>query len=550
MSDEREKQQANQQKEAAETPSAAVRDVIVEPPETEAAANPTQDKTDSRTSDKIAGGEPGEDGAVEPEEGASAALRDDDGAGLFARLGNAFKGFFRGLRGLPVEIPPGEEGTIPVAEAAILQRKLEKRLAKAQAQSEELRAAVEQHQQGISERDASLKEAQRELKGVRAEAAEAEAGLRKETEAAQSEARAAGERIQRLQNELAGREARLGQRDADLEARDREITDLRRAAGEKERELAGQLGETRRELDTRAAELARTEEARAQGVVERDAARRRVEELEKELGQWRMELAARDETLAELRQRGAAAAARAKAELDEARGELEFTKSTLAEKESALELLLGEVKNQESESDRVRDEAAQQQAQLQAEIEEWKRKFDEAEAVMAGMRKELVKGLPKRAEFEELRTKAGQLERELAKKSAEAELLREDLIGLRRREAEAEERARKGDEAETQKAALQRDLQRQSVQIEALRDQFTEAQLKVEKLSAALRDFHGPAVSTIQAAAVYAESLAASLAMNETDRNDAQEMKQNVEKLRQTMQKLTAKLAELGVPHS
>ena len=51
-----------------------------------------------------------------------------------------------------------------------------------------------------------------------------------------------------------------------------------------------------------------------------------------------LELAARDDTITELRHRSTGVEAQAKAALDEARGELEFTKSTLAEKESGQEL--------------------------------------------------------------------------------------------------------------------------------------------------------------------------------------------------------------------
>ncbi|MGH9795794.1 MAG: hypothetical protein ACRD5G_13565 [Candidatus Acidiferrales bacterium] len=194
--------------------------------------------------------------------------------------------------------------------------------------------------------------------------------------------------------------------------------------------------------------------------------------------------------------------------------------------------------------------AAHREDQLRREIEDWRRKLAEAESAAQKLRSELAVTLPPRAEVEGLRAKAGRLERELAKKSEEADLLREDLIAQRRRAAEMDERARQAAEFEAQKASFQRESQRLSVQADALRDQFTEAQLKLEKLSAALREFHGPAVSALQAAAVYSESLAASLAMNETDRSDTQELKRSVELLRQTMQKLAAKLAELGIPHS
>ncbi|MGH9815764.1 MAG: hypothetical protein ACRD6I_06760 [Candidatus Acidiferrales bacterium] len=377
-----------------------------------------------------------------------AARQDDEDAGFFARIGNAFKGFFRGLRGLPVEIPLGEEGTIPVAKAAASQRKLKKRLARAQAKLDELRESLEQRNQELAERDAALREAA-------------------------------------------------------------------------------------------------LEEARKRGD-----ATRRCEDLEQELARWRTELAARDETIAEMRAQMTSTSERSKTELDETRGELQFTKSTLAEKESALDLLLGEVKNQEAEIDREREGAARRQEQLRAEIEDGRRKLVEAESAAHQLRSELSLALPPRAEAEGLRAKAAHVERDLAKKSEEADLLREDLIAQRRRAAEMDERAKQAGEFEAQKASFQRESQRLSVQAEALRDQFTEARLKLEKLSTALREFHGPAVSALQAAAVYSESLAGSLAMNETDRSDTQELKRSVELLRQTMQKLAAKLAELGIPHS
>ena len=425
--------------EAAEQPA---REALVEPPQADAATAASPESAGSRGPEGVA---PAAGHALQEELPAS---EDDEAVGFFARIGNAFKGFFRGLRGLPIEIPPGEEGTIPVAVAAASQKKLEKRLAKARAKLDGLRESLEQRNRELAERDAAMREAA-------------------------------------------------------------------------------------------------LEEAR-----KRDDATRRCEDLEQELARWRMELAARDGTIAEMRAQMASTSERSKTELDEARGELEFTKSTLAEKESALELLLGEVKNQEDEIDREREEAARQQEQLRAEVEEERRKLAEAESAAQKLRSELAVTLPPRAEVEGLRAKAGRLEREIAKKSEEADLLREDLIAQRRRAAEMDERARQAGEFEAQKASFQRESQRLSVQADALRDQFTEAQLKLEKLSAALREFHGPAVSALQAAAVYSESLAGSLAMNESDRSDTQELKRSVELLRQTMQKLAAKLAELGIPHS
>ncbi len=426
--------------EAAEQPA---REAIVEPPDAKPATAASSESVDSGAPEAHGPGAAGH--ALQDELPAS---EDAEAVGFFARIGNAFKGFFRGLRGLPIEIPLGEEGTIPVAEAAASERKLKKRLAKMQAKLDELRASLEQRTLEIAERDAAM------------------------------------------------------------------------------REVA-------------------LEEAQKRGD-----AMRRSEDLEQELARWRTELAARDETIAELRAQMTSTSERSQAELEEARGELEFTKSTLAEKESALGLLLGEVKNQEDEIDRERDEAARRQEQLRAEIEDGRRKLVEAESAAQKLCSEQSVTLPPRAEVEGLRAKAAHLERELAKKSGEADLLREDLIAQRRRAAEMDERAKQAGEFEAQKASFQRESQRLSVQAEALRDQFAEAQLKLEKLSAALREFHGPAVSALQATAVYSESLAGSLAMNETDRSDTQELKRSVELLRQAMQKLAAKLAELGIPHS
>lgn len=549
----------------ADSTGGQLRGAIVEPPEEELSAGepPSTEAAsfEESAAPDAAADEPASGAPSAEIDAASAPSTGDDREGFFARLGNAFRGFFRGLQGLPIEIPPGEEGTIPVVEANLIQRKLEKRLAKAQARGEDLRAQLEQRKQEIAERDAALKDAQKEMKRARSEAAESEAALRKEAERALESVREKDERIQRLQTEVSGREARLAQRDADLEKQSAEFEDARRAASEKERELASQLSDTQRQLDTRSGELARTEEARAKLEAERDAALARGEELGRELAEARrereavdqrygFELAGRDDTISALRNEMNAAAEQAKSGLDEALGELQFTKSALMEKESALQLLLGEVKNQEEEADRERAESAQQQEQLRAEIEDGKRKLAEAQAATEKIRAELVAALPDRAEFNRVSAKAGQLERELAKKAEEADMLRDDLVSLRKLSAETEGRAKSAEEAVGQKAAFQRELQRQSVQLEALREQFTEAQLKVEKLSAALRDFHAPAVSSIQMATVYSESLAASLAMNEGDRGDAQELKQCVEQLRQTMQKLTAKLAELGVPHA
>ncbi|MGH9792463.1 MAG: hypothetical protein ACRD5W_14740, partial [Candidatus Acidiferrales bacterium] len=148
--------------EAAERPA---REALVEPPKAEA-AKAAPEPADA-TGPEVTGPGAAADEVLQEQ---LAASPDDEDAGFFARLGNAFKGFFRGLRGLPVEIPPGEEGTIPLAEAAATQRRGEKRLAKSQAKLAELRESLDQRKQEIAERDAALQEAQKELKRVRAEA--------------------------------------------------------------------------------------------------------------------------------------------------------------------------------------------------------------------------------------------------------------------------------------------------------------------------------------------------------------------------------------------
>jgi len=288
---------------------------------------------------------------------------------------------------------------------------------------------------------------------------------------------------------------------------------------------------------------AREEMQTAQAASQKHASEIRAE-ADAAAAQLRLDLAAREDSIAELRGKMDEAAGAHSATLASMKKELDQVRAVLLEREVANEMLLGEVANQESEADNALEDTQRVQAELKEEIERLEAQVKSSEQAKEKLRSELIAALPEKVAAADLRLKMSAAEKDFARKVEESDLLREDVRELRRRLAESENKMGGLEETEGKRASLQREFQRQTAQLDAVRSQLEDARLQAEKLRAAVQEFHGPAVSAVQVAGVYAETVAGSLALSESDRSDIIEIKQNMDALRAALQKLATKLAE------
>lgn len=420
----------------------------------------------------------------------------DSSEGFLARLATAWKGFWQGWRGELLEIPEGEEGTIPLAHARALERSLEKKLERAVEAGEKLREEITGLQKQASEKDSELKDTQRELKRVRSASEESEQGLRDD--------------LSKLQEKLGQREATAASLETDLAASKQALAEREQSLGEAQQQLR---------------------QARA--------------DAEATAGQLRVDLASREDSIAVLRTQMEQATAAHATLLASLKKELDAVREALANKEAASDMLLSEISNNESEAEAAREEAERAQTELKEEISRLDSQLKSSEQAKDKLRSELIAALPEKVAAADLRQKMSQAEKDFARKVEEADLLREDVRELRRRLAEYEGKLGGLEETEGLRAGLQRENQRQAAQLEAIRSQLEDSRVKADKLSQAVQEFHGPAISAIQVAGVYAETVAGSLALSESDRSDIVEIKQNVDNLRIALQKLSAKMAEI-----
>lgn len=436
------------------------------------------------------------DSAGSPPPQPSSNRSGDSSEGFMARLATAWKGFWQGWRGELLEIPEGEEGTIPLAHARALERKLEKKLAQATEAGEKLREEVAGLKKHVAERDSELRDLQRELKQLRAASEATEQNLRND--------------LGKVQEELQQREATIASLEADV-------------AGQKK-------------------SIAARDESLAAGKRELQQARAEAEAI---AAQLRVDLASREDSLSALRAQMEQAETAHSALASGLKKELDTVREALSQKEAASNMLLSEISDNEAATDAAREETERTLSELKEEIGRLESQVKTSEQAKEKLRSELIAALPEKVAAADLRVKMTQAEKDFTRKVEEADLLREDLRELRRRLAEYEGKLGGLEETEGVRAGLQRENQRQAAQLEAIRSQLEDSRVKADKLHQAVQDFHGPAVSAIQVAGVYAETVAGSLALSESDRADIVEIKQNVDNLRIALQKLSVKMADI-----
>ncbi len=475
----------------------------------------------------LAGAAPAADAQAAADRGATggpAKPPAENGDGFFARLANAWKGFWQGWRGELLEIPEGEEGTVSLGQLRALERQLGRKLDKAQAATQAAQEESSALGKRIIELEAAAKEGQRELKRARASAEESEKSL---------------------QAELAKLQGRLQEREAAIAAGEAENARLKKTISERDVSLAA----ARRELETareqsaqRSAEFAENAQKAFQDAQRREEQLRR--DADASLARLGDDLAARENSLAQLNAKLEENSAAHAGVLASLKKELDTVREALAQREAANDMLLTEVSEQESAAEQAQEDASRTQAELKEEIERLETQLKTSEQAKEKLRSELIAALPEKVAAADLRLKMSVAEKDYQRKVGEADLLREDVRELRKRIAEYEGKVGGLEQTESQRAGLQRELQRQAAQLDAIRGQLEEARLQSEKLRAAVQEFHAPAVSAVQVAGVYAETVAGSLALSESDRADIIEIRQNMEALRLALQKLATKLAE------
>jgi len=419
----------------------------------------------------------------------------DDEPGIVERLRAAWEGFFRGLRGLPVSIPPGEEGTIPVAEAMHTQRRLERKLEKARGVADKLRDEVAELKRAAEEHSGEARRTEREWSRVRDQATQMEESLRRDLESSQGTVREKNEALGNALGEL----------------------DLRR---EELKQAAASLVSTQQQL----------EKTQAQ-AEERESVSR------EELGRAAAEISAGQEALAALREEAGRAAQAATEELAAA-------KDAVRSRGAEMEGLRGDVSRLEVSLREVREETARQLQPLREELEQAQRAAAEAETVRQSVAGELETARAQGVAAAESRSKAAQAERELGKRIEENDALRGDVRGKLKRISELEAKLKSAEQAQAERDSLQRDLKQRMLQFEAMHENYGAMQARAEKLKKIIEEFQASAVSAIQVASVYADFADKSKTLAEADRENVTEMKQGIERLRQGLLKLAAQIAE------
>ncbi len=464
-------------------------------------------------------------GAAAPE---SPARRSQDAPenseGFFSRLAKAWKGFLQGWRGELLEIPEGEEGTVPLGQLRAVERQHEKKLNKLQATLDSTREESANWKKQAADFEAQVKEGQREIKRVRASAEETEKSLNTELSKLQGLLQERDKTISSLQGEVAQLQKTLAERDETIVEAKRDLESARQKA------------------EAHAAELSDNAQKSFQDAQRREEQVRA--ETETSLKQLRSDLAARESSLAQLSAKHEEALAGHANVLASLKKELDNVREALAQREAANDMLLTEVAEHETAAEQSQEDAARAQTELKEEIERLEAQLKTSEQAKEKLRSELIAALPEKVAAADLRVKMSVAEKDYQRKVEEADMLREDVREMRKRIAEYEGKVGGLEETESKRAGLQRELQRQSAQIDAIRSQLEEARTQWEKVRAAVQEFHAPAVSAVQVAGVYAETVAGSLALSESDRSDILEIKQNMDALRGALQKLATKLAE------
>ena len=133
--------------------------------------------------------------------------------------------------------------------------------------------------------------------------------------------------------------------------------------------------------------------------------------------------------------------------------------------------------------------------------------------------------------------------REPAPSDSEAEKLRRELVTQRRRVTELEEGAARVTELERERSAMKRDLKRKNTQLESLDEELGRAQSQAADLQKALQDFVREITDPVTVALASADITSFSKRLTAADAENVSEIRDNLERVRKSLQKLSARAA-------
>ncbi len=431
------------------------------------------------------------------------------GSGFWMRLRVAWAAFRGALRGLPVSL----DGKVPL-EQEFARQELEKKLAAANAATDDFRATVAGQEAELKARAAALKEVRRELKRAQSAAEETEKKLRRLTEKAEEKERAHDEHLARLEAQLEEQRTELSQRKATVQSLQNDLREAGQQAARQEESLRREAAAWGAQVADRDARLSTLEQdfIRLRSSLERlqeeraEAARLR-EEAEKQLGPLRAD------------------ASRREAEVEKLRAELEFLKSERAQVEAEARSRWEQAERREAEAAQRLADAERQQKELRAEIESAWAAAEIAAAQAARSKSEppLVSAPPPAPASEPAQDEAG---------------------GLREHIERFEARLQELEQVQVKLKTLEREHQRKSQQVEVLLGEHGRHTLRADRIEKLLNEFYNEAVSPITVAKATLELMAKPA--RKGDQENLREVQQTIDQLSQLLAKLRAELAGIS----
>jgi chromosome segregation ATPase len=435
---------------------------------------------------------------------------------FWARLRNAFRGFARGLRGLPVSVEAGEEGTVPVVEAEAARRKIEKKLDKAQVRIVKLEDELKDRKQVIRDGETRLRDLQRDLKTTQDQAARMEATVLRDLEQTRQAGRNRDEQIEDLRKKLSDVADQRDQGRAELEDVRRQLQNAAQQAEQVRTALQQQLDELNRQIEQRDREighLSRERDERQTRIMEltseliqaREQTKQATEEAERQQEEMRREISARAESLS-ARER----------ERDELRQQLAEREGSLAESQAQL------------------DAARKETEELRTEVKRWQDAAAEKESALDQTQ-------------QHLKLTAKQKEKEIAKVAEQTDYVRSELREAKREAGELKKQLEAVEDFRREHDQVLRGGRVQEARLNALQEEFQHLESRSHETENILRELYSGVVNPLTIAMASVDLLPVNK-MQADDAETVADLRRNLNDVRSAISTLVAKMSELGIP--
>lgn len=435
---------------------------------------------------------------------------------FWMRLRNALRGFSRGLRGLPVSIEAGEDGTVPAVEAEAARRKIEKKLDKAQSRIAKLEDEIKDRKQAVREGETRLRELQKEFKSSQELAAKTEATVLRDLEQTRQMGRGKDDQLSELRKELSEVADQRDHGRAEIESLRRELQDAAHQAEQGRAASQQQIDDLTKQVEQRDREIGHLSR-------ERDERQTRIMELTAELIQAREQI----------KQVGEEAARHQ----DEMRREVSVRTESLSARE------------------RERDELQQQLAQRESSFAELQAQFEAARKETEELRAEVKRWQDAAAEKESvldqtqqhLKLTAKQKEKEIAKVVEQTDYFRGEVREAKRQADELRKQLEAVEDFRREHDQVLRSARTQETRLNALQSEFQRLENRSNQTENILRELYSGVVNPLTIAMASVDLLPVAK-MQPDDAETVAELRSNLNDVRSAISKLVAKMSELGIP--